>query len=272
MKRRHFLTFAGVATFGAPVLFAGCRARGTKLNSDGAGSLGRIGVLTPDFDPVPESEMWVMAPPGVSVHASRVPWETREARAFAEPPNVDAAAERLVALAPSAIVFAFTSSSYALGPQGDGPLRERLEERVRGIPVVLTCPAATEALRVLGAKRVALVHPPWFTEEVNAQGGEYFRAQGFDVALCARMTPARTFTEVPAAEVHDWVRANTPREAEAVFIAGNGLRAIGAIQALETDLGRPVLSANQVALWGALRVAKIGADVTQYGAVFHNRG
>ncbi len=73
--------------------------------SDGAGSLARIGVLTPDFDPVPESEMWAMAPPGVSIHASRVPWSElrelgqRNARSFAEPPHVDTAAELLAEVA-----------------------------------------------------------------------------------------------------------------------------------------------------------------------------
>jgi len=51
-------------------------------------------VLTPDFDPVPESEMWAMARRGVSIHVSRVPWN-RDARSFAEPPHVDTAAEQL---------------------------------------------------------------------------------------------------------------------------------------------------------------------------------
>jgi hypothetical protein len=53
--------------------------------------------LTPDFDPVPESEMSAMAPDGVSIHASRV-HRNRTPAAFAEPPHVDAAAELLVDL------------------------------------------------------------------------------------------------------------------------------------------------------------------------------
>jgi hypothetical protein len=48
---------------------------------DGAGWRGRIGVLTPHFDGVPESECWTMAPPGVSIFAARVPLV--DARAFA---------------------------------------------------------------------------------------------------------------------------------------------------------------------------------------------
>src|SRR5262245_57211980 len=120
MKRRQFITLAGVAAFGAPTLPshalpASPRAR---WRPDGAGSLARIGVLTPDFDPVPESEMWAMAPHGVSVHASRVTWN-RDAGAFARPPHVDDATEQLAGLKPQAIIYAFTSSTYALGAEAD---------------------------------------------------------------------------------------------------------------------------------------------------------
>ena len=226
---------------------------------DGAGSLARVGVLTPDSDPVPESEMWAMAPPGVSIHASRVFWSSNtlssgNARTFAEPPHVDTATELLAGLTPNVIVYAFTSSSYVHGAEGDASLRTRLEKRARGIPVVVTGSAASEALRTLGVRRLALIHPPWFSEEVSASGRDYFRSCGIEVVYCACMTPARPVTEVSPAEVYDWATANVPQDAEAVFIGGNGLRAVGAIQSLEETLGRPVLTANQVAFWRALRV------------------
>ncbi len=99
---------------------------------DGAGSRARIGVLTPHLDPVPESEFQALAPDGVSIHAARVPLgmvgpdgeiipriDPDIARAFSQPPAVDHAAALLSALAPSAVVYAFTSSSYLLGPEGD---------------------------------------------------------------------------------------------------------------------------------------------------------
>ena len=132
----------------------------------------------------------------VSIHASRVPRDprTQGARAFAEPPHVDRAVEQVATLSPRVILYAFTSSSYVLGPQGDGSLRTRLEKQAGGVPVLLTCPAAKEALQILGAHQVAVVHPPWFTEEVVAQGSDYFRTQGFQVVLCARITPARQFS------------------------------------------------------------------------------
>jgi len=59
-----------------------------------------------------------------------------------------------------------------------------------------------------------------------------------------------------------------PDKAEAVFIGGNGLRAIGVINALEESLGRPVLTANQAAFWCALRLTGTRAPVTNYGRIF----
>ena len=208
-----------------------------------------------------------MAPRGVSIHASRVP-RNRTAAAFAAAPHVNEAADRLIELAPRTVLFAYTSSSYALGAAADGPTRARLETRLRGVPVIMTCPAAVNALRAFQVTRVALVHPPWFNDEVNAQGLEYFRGHGFEVVACARLAPARSFTGVPPTEVYEWVRAKTPSQAQAVFIGGNGLRSVGAIRALEETMRRPVVTANQVLLWAALRAARLRLNITGYGRLF----
>lgn len=268
MKRRQLITLAGLTAVGTAAFPSSFTSQAEiHWKPDGAGLLARIGVLTPTLDPVPESEMCAMAPPGVSIHGSPVVWNGGP-RAFAEPPYVDDATERLVPLAPRAILYAFTSSSYVLGAEADNSLRERLEKRSGGIPVILTCVAATEALRLLGAHRVALIHPRWFPEQANAEAIDYFRTQGFEVPVCARMTPVGPFTEVPPAELYKWVTTNVPRQADAVFIGGNGLRAVGAIQALEESLGKPVLTANQVLLWKALRLVGTTSMPTQYGRVF----
>lgn len=210
-----------------------------------------------------------MAPEGVSIHAARVTWEwNHDPREFAEAPQLNNATDQLVALKPRAILYAFTSSSYALGAEAEGALQARLEKRAGGIPVILTCMAATEALRIIGAHRIALIHPPWFSQEANAQGKDYFQNQGFEIVFCARIAPDRPFTEVPPAEVYEWVKTNVPRQAGAVFIGGNGLRAVGTIQALEGTLSRPVLTANQVVFWKALEAVSATAKPTQYGGIF----
>jgi maleate isomerase len=150
----------------------------------------RIGILTPHADVWPESEFGAMAPDGISIHAARVPFGAYKpggamdptiaddpVRAFADPPLVDDAAELLASAPLHAIVYGFTSSSYVRGAADDAKLKARLETRTRGIPVIIPCAAAMTALTALGAKRLALISPPWFSAEMDRQGVKYFRVR-----------------------------------------------------------------------------------------------
>ena len=271
MRRREFLVSAGAGAFAASMGGRPSRTEGGRWQPDGAGTVGRFGVLTPDFDPVPESELWAMAPRGVSIHAARVPRAGGRGAGFVAAPYADEAVDRLVELGPRAILLGYTSSSYALGADADEAVRTRLETRANGIPVIFTAPTAAAALRQLAVRRLSIVHPPWWTAEANDQGLAYWRAAGFEVVGCVRLQPDRSFTEVPPAEVFEFIGAHTPARADAVFIGGNGLRAVGTLRALEARLGRPVLSANQVLMWEALRRVGQARSIRSYGRLFSAR-
>jgi len=265
MNRRQFVAATAVA-FASPTVSVSNEVQ-PRWEADGVGSLARIGLLTPDDDPVPESEMRTMAPAGVSIHASRVLWNgDPRSLSFAE--GADSAARLLTRLKPRLILYSFTASSYVLGEQDDRHLRSRIEQGAGDIQVLFTCPAAVEALRLMGARKMTLIHPPWFAEFLNGKGKEYFEGRGFVVLSSTSLAPARAFQEVSPAEVYEWTVAHTPAESDAVFIGGNGLRAIGSIRALEERLRKPVLTANQVLFWQALRQAGVGAPVTGYGRLF----
>jgi maleate isomerase len=246
---------------------------------DGWGSHARIGVLVPHNDVVPESEFWAMAPEGVSIHAARVPLGWRSGseppligldavQAFAEPPHVDEVAALLAGASLDVINYAFTSSSYILGPDGDVALKSRLEQRTHGIPVLISCLSAALALRTLGLHRLALIHPPWFPAEIDRLGAEYFRNQGFEVVHAAAAQIEGGQLAIEPSKVYEWACAHVPAAAEALFLGGGGFRVVGAIQALEKALGRPVLSANQVLVWHALRLARVAVPVVNYGQIF----
>ena len=146
--------------------------------------------------------------------------------------------------------------------------------------MAVACASAAVALRALGARRVALIHPPWFSAELNALGREYFGQQDFEVVHAApygaEATPlAAEGGRRPVHErvldpgaLYEWARGHVPPSAEAVYIGGNGFRSVGAIKALEEDLGRPVLTANQAAFWHALRLSGARAPVPGYGRIF----
>ena len=189
-------------------------------------------------------------------------------RAFADPPLIDDAAELLAAAPLHAIVFGFISSSYVRGAADDAALKRRLEERTRGIPVVIPCAAAALALTVLGVKRLAVIDPPWFSAELSRQGAIYFQAHEFGVVHNGPAGLPSHQRAIHPGQLYEWVRTHTPKNAEAVFIGGNGFGAVGAIQALEEDLQRPVLTANQVAFWHALRVSGARTSIAGYGQIF----
>jgi maleate isomerase len=138
----------------------------------------------------------------------------------------------------------------------------------------MSAPAAIVGFRALEAKRIALIHAPFFTDDFDQKGVAYFREHGFEVVHVSHLMPPidvphpNTGSVASPAEIYEWVRSHTPSSAQAVFIGGNALRAIGVIDALEEDLRRPVLTANQVSLWYALRVAGAEVGVEDYGQLF----
>ena len=240
-----------------------------------------LGVLTPHFDIVPETEFNALAPAGISIHAARVHFGASmpggemgrtiavdPVRAFADPPLVDEAAELLAAAPLHSIVYGFTSSSYVRGAADDAALKSRLETRTRGIPVIIPCAAAVAAMTRLGTKRLALISPPWFSAEVDQKGVSYFQSQGFEVTYSGPAGLPNAQEAIEPDQLYEWVRTHTPENADAVFIGGNGFRAIGVIQALEEELAVPVLTANQVAFWQAQRLAGSRAPVMGYGRIF----
>ena len=75
--------------------------------------------------------------------------------------------------------------------------------------------------------------------------------------------------KITPAGLHAWVTEHTPPDADAVAIGGNGFRAVGAIHALEQDLDRPVVTANQALMWAALSAAGTdSSSITGYGRLF----
>jgi maleate isomerase len=79
---------------------------GRNINNfrpDGHGWRARLGVLTHDDSAISESELWTMAPDGVSLHTSRVFFA--DLATFADPPGPENATELLSRLPLQAITY-----------------------------------------------------------------------------------------------------------------------------------------------------------------------
>jgi maleate isomerase len=54
-------------------------------------------------------------------------------------------------------------------------------------------------------------------------------------------------------------------DADAVFLSGTGMPTVTVLEALEQDLGKPVLSSASAMMWYALRRAGVGQPIAGYG-------
>jgi maleate isomerase len=241
-----------------------------------------VGVVTPHAAAGPEVELPAMtrgrvatvvsrtgAPPEASQAPSRTaPRAHAELRASTGAAALDRAAVAFSGRTLAAVAHASTTSGYVIGHREEAALVERLSQRF-AVPAVASCAAAAAALRTHGVEQVQLVHPPWFDDEFDELGAAYFRSQGFAAVVTKAVGLPEDPARVAPQRVIDWVEHHFEDRAEAVFLAGNGFRAAGAIEELESRTGRLVLEANQALLWGILAATGTTWDVTGHGRLLH---
>ena len=238
----------------------------------------RIGVLTPHEVPGPEVEFAAMAPGRLKMRVAHVtgttgpggsggPVSPAELGPLTTAPLLDRAAGQLVTEPVDVIGYASTTSAYTTGFAAEMAMALRLSQ-LTGRPVAATCASAVRALRVLQVERIALIGAPWFAPEFNELGAAYFADQGFSVVSSALAGLSCDPGAVELAAVCEWAARHVADAAQAVFIGGNGFRAAGAIEALETAIGRPVLTSNQVLLWQLLAQVDGALEIHGYGRLF----
>ena len=241
----------------------------------------RIGVLTPHEVPGPEVEFAVMTPGRLATRVVRItgvegasdgggPVSPAVLGPHTTAPMLDRAAGQLVTGPVDVIGYASTTSAYTTGFDAEMAMVLRLSQ-LTGCLVAATCASAVRALRVLQVERVALVGAPWFAPQFNELGAAYFASQGFDVVSSTSAGLSQDPGAVEAAAVCEWISQHVADAAEAVFVGGNGFRAAGAIEALETAIGRPVLTSNQVLLWQLLAQANDAFEISGYGRLFAHK-
>lgn len=256
---------------------------------DNWGWKARFGMFIVDSEAVPEAEWWAMIPEHVSVHAARVtaraPWaEWRKDRSGVElADDLARAAAQFARMRLSAIVLGHSSSSLVGGKGWDEAVIARLSAFSGPDTAVTT--NGRDCLAALGASRITrpfLVFPPWFNDATLEKGLAWFAAEGITPAGHLRYNPGPGWRDVPFAEMYPKglgfeqqieplytaVKSACPGAADGVLILGTGFRCVGVIDALETDLARPVVTANQASLWHCLRLAGVRADITGYGSLF----
>ncbi|MGI5197783.1 maleate cis-trans isomerase family protein [Streptomyces sp. CA-288835] len=166
-----------------------------------------------------------------------------------------------------AVVWACTSGSFVYGWEG-------AHEQVRtlalaaGMPASSTSFAFVHAIREIGARRVAIAAT--YPEDVAALFSAFLKDAGIEV-VSVRGSGIITAAEVGtwgADEVLTMARQGDHPDAEAVLLPDTALHTASHLPALEKALAKPVLTANQVTVWEALRLADRRVNAPELGMLF----
>jgi len=236
----------------------------------------RLGVLVPSGNPTIEPELYRMAPRGLTIHFARL-----ESLA-GDPGAADGMAERtlgyldslerairsLEALRLGAVVLSHTAVSYLTGFKGEAGLLERIAQR-SGTRPLTAATAIAEALRHLGARRIALATP--YPEVIASAGRAYWTAAGFEIVAHRGLPGVTNIYEETEERAYMLGREADAPGADAVLISGTGLPTAGIVERLEGDLGKPVVTSQTATLWRALGVLGLDTAVTGYGQLLRGR-
>jgi maleate isomerase len=229
----------------------------------------RIGFLVPPGNPTVEPEMMELAPPGVSLHFTRMNAEGpagthtgQEERNLSQVASVPDGVKLLSMVSPNVIVMAHTATSYTLGQGLEATLVERMEA-LSGARFVTAFGSVLEALAHLGARRIAYATP--YSAEMTARGKHHLERCGLEVVSSGHLSNVRNIYEETSERAYAIGRQVDHPDADVIFLSGVGMPTLDALKPLEEDTGKPVISAASAMMWHALRTAGVRCRIEGYG-------
>ncbi|WP_324652326.1 maleate cis-trans isomerase [Georgenia sp. H159] len=186
------------------------------------------------------------------------------------PARLAGGAAALAAHRPRSVMWACTSGSFVFGHDGAQRQVDELA-RVTGVPTSSTSIAFVAALAAVGVSRVAVAAS--YPDDVAACFVDYLAAAGVEVVAMgsAGIDTAAQVGRLAAAEVRELAVAHDHAAAEALLVPDTAMRTLAVVPELETRLGKPVLTANQVTIWQGLRLAGATPSSPDLGTLFMRR-
>lgn len=214
-----------------------------------------VGVVVP-HDMALDRELWRWVPADVSLYLTRTPHSPLEVTAemvatISESDRVASATSDLVTTESGVCAYACTSGSFIRGIAGERALVEAM--RAAGAPAAVTTSGALlQALANLGVTRAAVATP--YDEVLTARLGEFLLEAGLVLVGSAHLGLGGGIWKVPYETTAQLIREADRPEAEAIFVSCTNLPTYDLIAPLEAELGKPVVTANQVTMWASMRV------------------
>jgi maleate cis-trans isomerase len=134
-----------------------------------------------------------------------------------------------------------------------------------GIPVTSTMLAATEAMQHLGMRQVVVTSP--YPDSHHEAERDYLEQTGIEAIAMQGMgfEQGQEFARVTPKEILQFSLEAWDDAADGLFISCMNFDALPAVQALEDQIGKPVVTSHSATLWRALALAEIEEPILGYG-------
>lgn len=227
------------------------------------GDRARIGMLLPSVNRAAEPQISEMLPDGVSLHTTRLRLlSSKEEHINEMVDDVERGAVMLADADVDLIVFHCTAASM-FAPGFDDGIIERIE-KATGKPATSTSKGCVEAFEKFDAKKITLTTP--YIQSTNDREIVFLKSHGVDVLSETGLGITGDGGAMLAVEPEEWhrrVKDQDEPDSQAAFLSCTAIRAVEAIDAIEADIGKPVVTSNQAMVWHALK--KLGIDDTPTG-------
>jgi maleate cis-trans isomerase len=212
-----------------------------------------FGVLIPSTNTTVEIEYSHLLPPSLQFHVGRL--LTSGTGPFAPSKNEDIDYQsRLLATARVEVISLAQTSASLFADDYDDATTRRITAAA-GVPAVTSAQAVGQAIRALGATRIALVSP--YSQQVIERAKHYYESK-FALAVVAMEGFAATDSYMigklgPENARDAFARINRP-EIDCFVVPGGNFPTMSFVPAWEQEFGKPVITTNGAALWSMMHI------------------
>jgi maleate cis-trans isomerase len=215
-----------------------------------------FGVLIPSTNTTVEVEYTRLLPPTLQFHVARLGKGGDTPFSPSLNADIEYQSKMLGAAKVEAVCLIQTSASLFEDDYDAGAIRRMTEGA--GVPSLTSAEAIGQAVRALGANRIALVSP--YSEEVIGRAGRYYEDRyGLEIVATEAFgaTDAYAIGGLTADNATDaFARIDRP-EIEVLVVPGGNFPTMRHVAGWEKQFGKPVITTNQAGLWGVLNVMDI---------------
>jgi maleate isomerase len=229
----------------------------------------RLGFIIPSSNRMVEPQIYRYLPEGVVAHFTRLEMHNVALTTLA--PKLLEAAGLLARSKCDVTVFQCTGSSMSGGVDMEKRVVRDMSA-LTGKPALSAASSVMAALQALKAKRIVFISES--EQDGHDKKDKFLREAGYELlaSKAACLPGTDTFCTTPSQMWYDLAMAHCRDDADAIFISCANIHSIDVIEALESDLRKPVVTSNQAALWHALRTAGIDDKIPRLGKLLTLKG